>query len=98
MEVSIVRKRVREVIEQAQKAAAARRTANQQATSAWEQLLEQVVTPVMQQVSQVLKSEGYGFGIITPAVRFGSRPNVLPTITSRSRWIRRGRRRSRSPG
>jgi hypothetical protein len=67
MEISLVRKRVRDSIEQARKTAAARRTANQEATSAWEQLLEQVVTPVMQQVSQVLKSEGYGFRVITPA-------------------------------
>ena len=67
MEISVVRKRVRDSIEQARKAAAARRAANQEAASAWEQLLEQVVTPVMQQVSQVLKAEGYGFRVITPA-------------------------------
>jgi hypothetical protein len=67
MEISVVRKRVRDAIEQARTAAAARRTANQQATSAWDQLLQQVDTPVMQQVSQVLKSEGHAFGVITPA-------------------------------
>jgi hypothetical protein len=67
MEISVVRKRVRDSIEQARKTAAARRAANQEAASAWEQLLEQVVTPVMQQVSQVLKAEGYGFRVITPA-------------------------------
>jgi hypothetical protein len=67
MEISVVRKRVRDSIEQARKAAAARRAANQEAGSAWDQLLERVVTPVMQQVSQVLQAEGYGFRVITPA-------------------------------
>jgi hypothetical protein len=78
MEISHVRKRVRDSIEQAQKAAAARRVANQQASHAWEQLLDEVVTPMMQQVSQVLKSEGHAFGVITPAgsVRLTSERNA----------------------
>ena len=67
MEVSLVRKRVRDSIEHAHKAAAARRDANQEAIHAWEQVLERVVTPLMQQVSQILKSEGYGFRVTTPA-------------------------------
>jgi hypothetical protein len=67
MEISIVRKRVRESIEQAQRAAAARRAANHDATGAWEQLLQHVAIPLMQQVSQVLKSEGYQFRVFTPA-------------------------------
>jgi hypothetical protein len=66
MEVSLVRKRVRDSIEQAHKVAATRRAANQEATNAWGQLREAVVTPLLQQVSQVLKSEGYGFRVITP--------------------------------
>ena len=67
MEVSLVRKRLRDSIEHAHKAAAARRAANQEATQTWEPLLERVVTPLVQQVSQVLKSEGYGFRVSTPA-------------------------------
>ena len=67
MEVSLVRKRLRDSIEEAQKNAKARRAANQAATEAWEQVLERVVTPLLQQVSQVLKSEGYAFRVITPA-------------------------------
>jgi hypothetical protein len=67
MEVSIVRKRVRDSIEQAQKAAAARRAANHEAARAWEEMLEHTAIPMLQQVSQVLKSEGYGFRVFTPA-------------------------------
>jgi hypothetical protein len=67
MEISLVRKRVRDSIEEAQKNAVTRRAANQEATEAWEQVLERVVTPLLQQVSQVLKSEGYAFRVITPA-------------------------------
>src|SRR3954447_12980248 len=67
MEISLVRKRVRDGIEQAQKAAAARRAANQAATLAWEELRERMVAPMMQQVSQVLKSESHGFRVDTPA-------------------------------
>ena len=67
MEISLVRKRLRDSIEEAQKNAKARRAANQAATEGWEQVLERVVTPLLQQVSQVLKSEGYAFRVITPA-------------------------------
>ena len=67
MEISLVRKRLRDSIEQAQKSATARRAANQEATDAWEEVLERVVTPLLQQVAQVLKSEGYQFRVITPA-------------------------------
>ena len=67
MEISLVRKRVRDGIDQAQKAAAARRAANHDATNAWDELRERMVAPMMQQVSQVLKSEGYGFRVDTPA-------------------------------
>jgi hypothetical protein len=67
MEISLVRKRLRDSIEDARKNATARRAANQEAIAAWEQVLERVVTPLFQQVSQVLKSEGYAFRVITPA-------------------------------
>ena len=62
-----MRKRLRDSIEEAQKGAVARRAANQEAIAAWEQVLERVVTPLLQQISQVLKSEGYAFRVITPA-------------------------------
>ena len=67
MEVSLVRKRLRDSIEHAHKAAAARRAAIQESTQTWEPLLERLVTPLVQQVSKVLKSEGYGFRVSTPA-------------------------------
>jgi hypothetical protein len=67
MEISLVRKRLRDSIEDAQKNATARRAANREAIAAWEQVLERVVTPLLQQISQVLMSEGYTFRVITPA-------------------------------
>ena len=67
MEISLVRKRLRDSIEDAQKNATARRAANREAIAAWEQVLERVVTPLLEQISQVLKSEGYAFRVITPA-------------------------------
>ena len=67
MEISLVRKRLRDSIEDAQKNATARRAANRDAIAAWEQVLERVVAPLLQQISQVLKSEGYAFRVITPA-------------------------------
>jgi hypothetical protein len=66
MEISLVRKRVRDGIEQAQKAAAVRRAANHEATRVWDELRERMVAPTMQQVSQVLKSENRGFRVETP--------------------------------
>src|SRR5918993_5776610 len=67
MEISLVRKRLRDSIEDAQKNATARRAANREAIAAWEQVLERVVTPLLEHISQVLKSEGYAFRVITPA-------------------------------
>ena len=67
MEISLVRKRVRDSIEQAQKAAAARRAANQEAAHGLGAAASHTAIPPLQQVSQVLKSEGYGFRVFTPA-------------------------------
>jgi hypothetical protein len=66
MESSVVRKRVRESIDRAQRAAAARRAANHQAGEAWRQIREHVAIPLLQQVSQALKADGYPFRTMTP--------------------------------
>ena len=92
MEISLVRKRLRDSIEDAQKNAIARRAANQEATEAWEQVLERVVTPLLQQVSQVLKSEGYAFRVITPA------GTVRLDIRTLRRRLHRGRDGHLRPG
>ena len=69
MEISLVRKRVRQCIEHAHTSAAARRDANREAAAAWERLLVQVAVPLVQQIAQVLKAEGQAFRVDTPAGR-----------------------------
>jgi hypothetical protein len=69
MEISLVRKRVRQCIERARTAAAARRDANREASAAWERLIAQVAVPLVQQIAQVLKAEGQAFRVETPAGR-----------------------------
>jgi hypothetical protein len=67
MEPSVLRKRVRESIESARQAAAARRAANEAAVRAWQSARETVVVPAWQQTTQVLRSEGYQLQVSTPA-------------------------------
>lgn len=67
MEVSEVRRRLVEVIEQAKRAAGERRVRVQEATVAYEQFLKNVATPVFRQLANVLKTEGYLFSVSTPA-------------------------------
>jgi hypothetical protein len=67
MEVSDVRKRAREAIERARRQAAARRSRNEEAERAFEQLLESVAVPLFRQLANVLKLEGYPFSVFTPA-------------------------------
>jgi hypothetical protein len=69
MEISLVRKRVRQCIEHAHTSVAARRDANREAAAAWESLLAQVAVPLVQQIAQVLKAEGQAFRVDTPAGR-----------------------------
>jgi hypothetical protein len=66
MEVSVVRRRVVETIERSKRAAAERRAANEAAGRAWDDLREAVVVPLCRTVAQVLRSEGYQFGVATP--------------------------------
>ena len=67
MEVSEVRKRVRDAIERSRRQAADRRTRNEDAQRAFEQLLENVAVPLFRQLANVLKLEGYPFTVFTPA-------------------------------
>lgn len=67
MEVSEVRRRVLEVIEQSRQAAAERRTRVQDARAAYEPFLRDVATPVFRQVANALRAEGYLFTVSTPA-------------------------------
>jgi hypothetical protein len=74
MEISDVRRRVREAIADAKRAAAERRARQDEAARAWADVLDRVVLPVSRQLVNVLKAEGHPVQIFTPAdsVRIGS--------------------------
>jgi hypothetical protein len=73
MEVSEVRRRMRDVLADARKNAAARRGRRDEASRAWTEVLERVALPVIRQLVQVLKAEGHGVQVFTPVdqVRIG---------------------------
>jgi hypothetical protein len=66
MEVSDVRKRVKEVIERARKSTAERRTLVDEATREFQTLLDRVATPLFRQIGNVLRAEGHPFTVSTP--------------------------------
>ena len=74
MEVSDVRRRLRQKIEQAKQASAARRSRHDDAARQYDEFLDKTATPVFRQVAMSLKAEGYPFSVSTPAgsVRLGS--------------------------
>jgi hypothetical protein len=65
MESSTVRNRLNQVIEAAKRSAAERRTRNDEASKAYERVLESAV-PLFKQVAQALKVSGYPFTVFTP--------------------------------
>jgi hypothetical protein len=67
MDVSDVRRRVREVIDHAKRAVNERRTVVADASRDYEQFLERVATPLFRQIGNVLRTEGHPFTISTPA-------------------------------
>jgi hypothetical protein len=77
MEPSTLRKRVKEAIEGARQAAAARRATADAAALAWRSARDTVVIPTWQQTVQVLRSEGYLLQVSTPSnsVRVNSEKN-----------------------
>ena len=66
MEVSDVRKRVRETMERARRRTAERRTRNDEAAREYEQFLDQIAVPLFRQIGNVLRAEGYTFTVSTP--------------------------------
>lgn len=74
MEVSEVRKRVRQAIARAKQADAERRVRRDEAARVYETFLAESATPIFRQVADSLKAEGYPFTVSTPAgaVRLGS--------------------------
>src|SRR5574341_459944 len=67
METSEIRKRVLQAIDQSRRAAAERRARSDEASTAYEQFLAHVATPLFKQFAGILKAEGYPFQVFTPA-------------------------------
>jgi hypothetical protein len=67
MEISDVRRRVREGLAEAKRIAAERRTHRDAAARAWTDALDRIVLPVSHQLVNALKAEGFPVQISTPA-------------------------------
>src|ERR671937_121469 len=67
MEISDVRRRIRDAIERARRQAVERRTRADEAARAFEAFLESTAVPVFRQVANVLRIEGYPFTVFTPS-------------------------------
>lgn len=76
-DVSVIRKRVKSVIEQARRDQAERRSRIAEARQVYETFLETAAIPVFRMFANVLKSEGLNFEVMTPAggVRLQSERN-----------------------
>jgi hypothetical protein len=70
MEVSVVRQRVRELLDRSKRPAedrrAARRAQMDAATREYDAFLERVAVPLFKQIANVLRAEGYQFSVFTP--------------------------------
>ena len=67
MEISLVRKRLTETIDRAKKQAAERRGRGDQASRDFEVFLQKVAVPLLRQVANALKADGYAFTVFTPS-------------------------------
>ena len=74
MEIADVKRQVVHTIERAKRQAAERRSRADAAGRAYEAFLEQTAIPLLRQVANVLKAQGYAFNVFTPggAVRLAS--------------------------
>jgi len=74
MEVSEVRRRTKEAIDRAKRTKTERRTLVDEATRDYQIFLDQVATPLLRQIANVLRVEGTPFTLSTPgsAVRLAS--------------------------
>jgi hypothetical protein len=66
MEISQVRRRLKLAMDQARERAQQRRQRVSDAERAYATFLETVATPVLRQVANALKAEGYAFTVFTP--------------------------------
>jgi len=67
MEISDVRKRVRDILDRSKHHADTRRERNDEAKRAFDRFLETTAVPLVRQVASVLRAEGHLFTIFTPA-------------------------------
>lgn len=67
MEISDVRKRLHETIERARRQAAERRERSDEASREFDAFLEHVAVPLVRQIANVLKADGYPFTVFTPS-------------------------------
>lgn len=67
LDVTEVRRRLVQTIDQIKKDAAARRAANDQAVVDYERFLAEIATPVCRHFVTALRGQGYGFRLSTPA-------------------------------
>jgi hypothetical protein len=67
MEISDVRRRVVETVERARRTAAERRARADQAAREYAAFLETVAVPLVRQVANALKVQGFLFGVFTPS-------------------------------
>ncbi len=67
MEISLVRRRLTETIERARKQAADRRGRSDQAAKDFELFLQKIAVPLVRQLANALKADGYAFTVFTPS-------------------------------
>lgn len=67
MEISEVRKLLHETIDRAKRQAAARRARGDEAARAFETFLERIAVPLVRQLVNVLRADGYPFSLFTPS-------------------------------
>jgi hypothetical protein len=74
MEISDVRKKVLDTIDRSRRAAAERRARADEASRDYGVFLETIAVPLMRQVANALRAEGYTFNVSTPggSVRLSS--------------------------
>ena len=66
MEISDVKRRVTETVERARRAAGERRVRSDEAARDYATFLDSVAIPLVRQVANVLKAQGFAFSVFTP--------------------------------
>src|SRR6266850_7771245 len=67
MEIADIRKRINATIERAKQRAAERRARTDEAARAYSTFLDTIAVPLFRQIANVLRAEGYPFGVFTPS-------------------------------